>query len=274
MERAPSAGEKTSIKTDLAEATAEMGKVSEVSEIERAIPRVRYATDICLTKMSLGVKYIAAKLTCETYAEIQACDTTYDGWHERLRASKIADVAKELGITTDQFDLCLGLGWSPDVIRVEFGREESIIIDLSKTIAAIRFVAGPMMILAELIAECGLERLFSNLVMAKGDMKGLLALAEILEKKDAQEYPKQLEAMKVSLWHWFYCALVYSSGVFVGIDSTQPLYDGKQLTSEVTGFLTPNQLADFSLSEATRANPHLWCNRNPQISNETLTIGI
>ena len=107
-ERARSSGEKTSIKTDLAEATAEMGKVSEGREIERAIPRVRYFTDICLTKMSLGTKYIAAKLTCETYAEIQACDTTCDGWYQRLRASKIADVAKELGLTTDHaLFLCL-----------------------------------------------------------------------------------------------------------------------------------------------------------------------
>ena len=86
--------------------------------------------------MSLGVKYIAAKLTCETYAEIQACNTTHDGWYERLRARKVADVAKELGLTTDQFALCLGLGWSPDVIRVEFGLEESTIVDLSEAIGA------------------------------------------------------------------------------------------------------------------------------------------
>ena len=111
-ERARSSGKKTSIKTDLAEATAEMGKVTDTREIGRAIQRVRYSTDICLTKMSLGVKYIVAKLTWETYEEIQACDTTYDGWDERLRACKVADVAKELGLTTGQFPLCLGLGWN------------------------------------------------------------------------------------------------------------------------------------------------------------------
>ena len=78
-----------------------MGKVSEVREIERATPRVRFDTDICLTKMSRGVKYIAANPTCETYAEIEACDTTYDGGYQRLRASKIADVAKKLNLSTD-----------------------------------------------------------------------------------------------------------------------------------------------------------------------------
>ena len=199
MERARSSGEKTSTKLIWPkQATAEMGKVSEIHETERTIPSVRYATDICLTKMSLGVKYIAVTLTCETYAEIQACDATYDGWYQRLRASKIADVAKELGLTTGHIALCLGLGWSSDVIRVEYGLEESVIIDLSETIGAMsinevlalrlafgqqRFVAGPLMIVAELIAECSLKRLFSYLLMAKGDMKSILALVEILKKR-------------------------------------------------------------------------------------------
>ena len=43
----------------------------------------------------------------------------------------------------------------------------------------------------------------------------------------------------------------------MGIDSTQPLYDGKQLTSEVAGFLTPNQLANFTLSEVEDMIPVL-----------------
>ena len=101
-------------------------------------------------------------------------------------------------MTTDQFALSLGLGWSPVVIRAEFGLEESAMVNLSETTGAMsinevlalmlafgqqRFLAGPMMTLAELITECNLERLFSKLVMAKGDMKGLLALAKILEKK-------------------------------------------------------------------------------------------
>ena len=99
MERMRSSGEKTSIKTELADITAQMGKVPETREVEQSILRVRFATDIYLTKMSLGMKYIAAKLTCETYTDIQACNTTYDSWYQRLRAVKIEDVAKELGLT-------------------------------------------------------------------------------------------------------------------------------------------------------------------------------
>ena len=87
IERERSYGEKTPIKTELTEATAQMGKVSENREGERAIPRVRFATDICLTEMSFGVKYIAARLTYETYAEIQARDTTKSTKKDKLSKS-------------------------------------------------------------------------------------------------------------------------------------------------------------------------------------------
>ena len=39
------------------------------------------------------------------------------------------------------------------------------------------------MILTELIEECSLERFSSYLVMASGDMKGLLALAKTLKRR-------------------------------------------------------------------------------------------
>ena len=55
--------------------------------------------------------------------------------------------------------------------------------------------------------------------------------------------------MKLSLWHWMYCSLVFSSGVFAAIGLSQRLYHSRQLTSEVAGFSTPSQLADFTLSE-------------------------
>ena len=103
--------------------------------------------------------------------------------------------------------------------RVEFVLEEIVTVKLSETIGPRsvnevlalllglgkkQFAAGPMMILVKMIAKCSLEHLFSYLVMARGDMKGLLTFAEILKKKDAQGHPEQLEAMKLSLWHWFY----------------------------------------------------------------------
>ena len=52
-----------------------------------------------------------------------------------------------------------------------------------------RFVAGPMMILADLVTKCNLEWLFSYLVIAQGDVAGLTALAEILEKRTRKNTP-------------------------------------------------------------------------------------
>ena len=63
--------------------------------------------------------------------------------------------------------------------------------------------------------------------------------------------------MTISLYHWIYCSLVFASGLFVGVDKNQPLYDGRQLVTEVAGFLTPNQLADFTLSKVEDLIPVL-----------------
>ena len=39
-----------------------------------------------------------------------------------------------MDLTGHQFALCLGLGWNPDLIGVEFGLEESLIVEISKVI--------------------------------------------------------------------------------------------------------------------------------------------
>ena len=176
MERARSSGGKTCIKTDLAEVTAIMSKIPSDREVERAIPRVQFAQDLTIDQLSVGMRYIAAKLTSETQAEIQAFSNTYDAWYQRLQTTTVADIAKELGMSTDQFAICLGLGWSPDVIRVEFGLDEHWLIEISKIVGTMqvnelfalmltsgqkRFVTGPMMILTDLVTECNLEWLFS-----------------------------------------------------------------------------------------------------------------
>ena len=109
MEPARSSGAKTSIKTDLAEVTATMGKFPNEREVERAITRVQFAQDVTVDQLSVGMRYIAAKLTSETQAEIQAFSTTYDAWYQRLQTTTIADVAKELGKSTGQFAIYLEL---------------------------------------------------------------------------------------------------------------------------------------------------------------------
>ena len=196
-----------------------MEKVPDVREVERAFPRVQFAKDVCVSKSSLGMKYIAAKLTSEMHAEIQALNSTYDSWYQGQQTTTIADMARELGTSGDQFANCLDLGWSPDVMGLEFGLEEKYIVEISKTIGKKRlnevialmlafgqqrFVAGPVMKLAELVAESNLEFWFVFLMMALGDVQGLTALVELLKRKVAQEHPALIEAMKLSLYHWIF----------------------------------------------------------------------
>ena len=105
-------------------------------------------------------------------------------------------------MSVGQFAICLGLGWGPDVMRVQFGLEEKCIVEISEIIGKMRLnevialmvafgqqrlVAWPMMILAELVAESNLDYLFSYLLMTRGDIPGLTTLAELLKKEDAQE---------------------------------------------------------------------------------------
>ena len=44
----------------------------------------------------------------------------------------------------------------------------------------------------------------------------------------------------------------------------------RQLNTEVAGFLTPNQLADFTLS---RTNPDIWHYWHPALPNQAPPIG-
>ena len=76
-----------------------------------------------------------------------------------------------MNLNVNQFAMCLGIGWSPDVIHVKFGLEEKFIVEINVIIGKMslnevialmlafgqqRFVMiqRPMMILVELIAEC------------------------------------------------------------------------------------------------------------------------
>ena len=59
-------------------------------------------------------------------------ESTYAARYQKMRNETVLDLALELKVTVDQFAFCLGLGWNPDVIRVEFGFEEQQIVQISK----------------------------------------------------------------------------------------------------------------------------------------------
>ena len=56
--------------------------------------------------------------------------------------------------------------------------------------------------------------------------------------------------MRASLQHWLYSTLVFASGLFVGVDQSQPLHNSeRQLPAETAGFPMPQQIADLTLAE-------------------------
>ena len=53
-----------------------------------------------------------------------------------------------------------------------------------------------------------------------------------------------------SVQHWLYSTLVFASGLFVGVDQSQPLHNAdRQIPRETAGFPMPQQIADLTLAE-------------------------
>ena len=46
-----------------------------------------------------------------------------------------------------------------------------------------------------------------------------------MTSKDQQDYSAQLERMRASVQHWLYSTLVFASGLFLGVDQSQPLHN-------------------------------------------------
>ena len=71
-----------------------------------------------------------------------------------------------------------------------------------------------------------------------------------MTSKDQQDYSAQLERMRASIQHWLYSTLVFASGLFVGVDQSQPLHNSdQQIPRETAGFPLPQQIADLTLTE-------------------------
>ena len=72
----------------------------------------------------------------------------------------------------------------------------------------------------------------------------------LMTSKDQQDYSDQLERMRASIQHWLYSTLVFASGLFVGVDQSQPLHNSdQQIPRETAGFPLPQQIADLTLAE-------------------------
>ena len=177
----------------------------------------------------------------------------------------LAEVAREHDCPLEAFCTSLGLGWNIDVITAEFSLTnvqgdkllETIgeatvgeVLALALTMGPTKFVAGPLALLIDIVTSGDLITFYSYLVLAQGQLRSLIRWGHLMNSKDQQNYSAQLERMRASIQHWLYSTLVFASGLFVGVDQSQPLHNAeRQIPWELAGFPMPQQLAELTLAE-------------------------
>ena len=163
------------------------------------------------------------------------------------------------------FCTSLGLGWNIDVIAAEFSLTnaqadkllETIgeatvgeVLALALTMGPTKFVAGPLAMIVDVVISGNLTTFYRYLILAQGQLRSLTRWGHLMNSKDQQNYAAQLERMRASIQHWLYSTLVFASGLFVGVDQSQPLHNAeRQIPWEMAGFPMPQQLADLTLAE-------------------------
>ena len=160
-------------------------------------------------------------------------------------------VARTLSVSFHSLLISFGLGWHMDVVADEFNDGQ-----LQKLTDVLKFVAGPLAIVVDLVTSCGVLESYTYLVLAQGKLTSLLGCGEILFMQNGHNYIEHLFRMRASVQHWLYSTLIYASGLFVGVDQAQPLHDpDTQLPREIPGFPLPQQLADLTLAEVEDVVP-------------------
>ena len=126
------------------------------------------------------------------------------------------------------------------------------------TMGPTKFVAGPLALLIDIVTSGDLITFYSYLVLAQGQLRSLTRWGHLMNSKDQQNYSAQLERMRASIQHWLYSTLVFASGLFVGVDQSQPLHNAeRQIPWELAGFPMPQQLAELTLAEVATMAPVL-----------------
>ena len=234
--------------------------------VERTIPQIRFAAGIEPVKLPVGLRHIVAVEATNLKTEVDAAGLTYAEWYQsRFVDRTLAEVAQELNCPLEEFCTSLGLGWNIDGIASEFLLTnvqtdkllETIgettvgeMLALALTMGPTKFVAVPLAMLVELVVSSDLVTFYSYLILAQGQLRSLTRWGHLLNSKDQQDYVTQLERMRASLQHWLYSTLVFASGLFVGVDQSQPLHNSeRQLPAETAGFPMPQQIADLTLAE-------------------------
>ena len=254
------------VRAELAELTKQIGAWPAARTVERTIPQIHFASGIEPVKLSVGLRCIVAIEATNLKAEVDAAATTHAYWYQtRFATRTLAEVARELNCPLEAFCTSLGLGWNLEVITSEFSLTptqtdkllETIgeatvgeILALALAMGPTKFVAGPLALLVDIMIACDLTVFYSYLVLAQGQLRRLTRWGHLMTSKDQQDYSAQLERMRASILHWLYSTLVFASGLFVGVDQSQPLHNSdQQIPRETAGFPLPQQIADLTLAE-------------------------
>ena len=254
------------VRAELANLTKQIGAWPAARTVERTIPQIHFASGIEPMKLPVGLRCIVAIEAINLKAEVDAAATTYAYWYQtRFATRTLAEVARELNCPLEAFCTSLGLGWNLEVLTSEFSLTstqtdkllETIgeatvgeILALALAMGPTKFVAGPLALLADMVIACDLTVFYSYLVLAQGQLRSLTRWGHLMTSKDQQDYSAQLERMRASIQHWLYSTLVFASGLFVGVDQSQPLHNSdQQISRETAGFPMPQQVADLTLAE-------------------------
>ena len=256
------------VRAELAELVKQIGAWPAARTVERTIPQIHFATGIEPVKLPVGLRHIVAAEATNLKAEVDAASITYSQWYQaRFVDRTLAEVARERDCPLEAFCTSLGLGWNIDVIAAEFSLTnaqadkllETIgeatvgeVLALALTMGPTKFVAGPLALLVDVVTSGDLITFYSYLVLAQGQLqlRSLTRWGHLMNSKDQQNYSAQLERMRASIQHWLYSTLVFASGLFVGVDQSQPLHNSeRQIPWEMAGFPVPQHLADLTLAE-------------------------
>ena len=254
------------VRAELAELVKQIEAWPAARTVERTIPQIHFATGIEPVKLPVGIRHIVANEATNLKDEVDAASITYAHWYQtRFVDRTLAEVAREHDCPLEAFCTSLGLGWNIDVIAAEFSLTnvqadkllETIgeatvgeVLALALTMGPTKFVAGPLALLIDIVTSGDLITFYSYLVLAQGQLRSLTRWGHLKNSKDQQNYSAQLERMRASIQHWLYSTLVFASGLFVGVDQSQPLHnEERQIPWELAGFPMPQQLAELTLAK-------------------------
>ena len=254
------------VRTELAELTKQIGAWPAARTVERTIPQIHFASGIEPVKLSVGLRCIVAIEATNLKAEVDAAATTYANWYQtRFATRTLAEVARELNCPLEAFCTSLGLGWNLEVVISEFSLtttqtdkllepigEATVgeILALALAMGPTKFVARPLALLVDIVIACDLTVFYSYLILAQWQLRSLTRWEHLMTSKDQQDYSAQLERMRASVQHWLCSTLVFASGLFVGVDQSQPLHNSdRQIPRKTVGFHLPQQIADLTLAE-------------------------